>query len=97
MVTFSQLFLHCLMNWNTPMAAKMRATTKATPLQDTKMNTPSEIKVYSAKAKDSGKKSAPKPSSDFQTKSLGAKQGSVSKRASVAKKNASGTKVNKYV
>jgi len=79
------------------MAAKMKATTKATPKQTKAINTPSAIKVNSPKAKDSGKKSAPKPSSDFQTKSLGAKQGSVSKGASVAKKNSSGTKVSKYV
>ena len=77
------------------MAAKMKATTKATPLQTKVMNAPSVIKVNSTKAKDSGKKSAPKPSSNFQTKSLGAKQDGI--KAKVAKKNASGTKVNKYV
>ena len=81
------------------MAAKMKATTKATPLQTKVMNTPSVIKVNSTKAKDSGKKSAPKPSSDFQTKSLGAKQDGIKAKVVTkgTKKNASGTKVNKYV
>jgi len=58
------------------MATNLRKTTKATPAQNKKMNTPSEIKINSPKAKDSGKKTAPKAPSNLQTKSLGAKQGS---------------------
>ena len=77
------------------MATKMKAATKAPKTNTSKKNVVNTVPVKSPKAKDSGKKSAPMPPMNFQTKSLGAKQNPVAPR--VITKSTKAAKVTKSI